>query len=211
MARESKKSIGPARTVQITITDFFQIENVERFQMVGSAWASYGSGNNNLNYPHGLAVLPPGGTEVWVADTQNNRIARFDSDGVWQGSFVSVGTGNGEFQVPRDLAISAAGYCYVADFDNDRIQRFNSSTYAYDSQWSTGANSEPNGVYYDEINARVYVACYNGQAIKVYGATGTLLDTWTLTYRPLDVAVSADGQHVFVSSNTALIRYNNAG
>lgn len=36
----------------------------------------------------------------------------------------TTGTGNGQFDHPTDLAVHASNHIYVADADNDRIQKF---------------------------------------------------------------------------------------
>src|SRR3954451_8038822 len=39
----------------------------------------------------------------------------------------SGGTGNGQFAVPNGVAVDAAGNVYVADQNNDRIEKFDSN------------------------------------------------------------------------------------
>ena len=58
------------------------------------------------------------------ADSYNNRIQVFSSQGRWLGMFGTHGTGLGEFDHPTDVAIGHDGTIYVVDFGNDRIQLF---------------------------------------------------------------------------------------
>ena len=48
----------------------------------------------------------------------------------------SPGPGNGEFAYPRGVATDVAGNVYIADQNNDRIQKFTNNG-VYVSQWGT--------------------------------------------------------------------------
>ena len=86
-----------------------------------------GSANGQLNAPLGIAADNSG--NIYVVDTQNNRIEKFDSSGAYltQWGGLSVGTGNGQFNSPAALAVDNAGNVYVVDTGNIRIQKFDSS------------------------------------------------------------------------------------
>jgi DNA-binding beta-propeller fold protein YncE len=63
---------------------------------------------------------------IYVADGigPNNRVAKFDKDGKFITQWGSTGTGQGQFQGVKAIAISNAGDVYVADAGNKRIQVF---------------------------------------------------------------------------------------
>jgi hypothetical protein len=63
---------------------------------------------------------------VYVADGigTNNRIAKFDKDGRFLAHWGSTGTGPGQFNGVKALAIDAGGNIYAADAGNKRIQVF---------------------------------------------------------------------------------------
>jgi uncharacterized protein (DUF2147 family) len=107
-----------------------------------------GNRGGELFAPLGVATDPAG--NVYVADTSNNRIQKFDSAGNWElawGKDVVAGGGTGfevctvaanckqgevgglggELSEPSDVATDAAGNVYVADASNERIQKFDSS------------------------------------------------------------------------------------
>jgi DNA-binding beta-propeller fold protein YncE len=61
---------------------------------------------------------------IWVADSRNNRVQKFDSSGHYVANLGRGGTSAGEFNEPWSVALDSEGYVYVADTWNHRIQRF---------------------------------------------------------------------------------------
>jgi len=61
---------------------------------------------------------------VYVADTYNHRMQKFDSDGNFLTMWGSSGVGEGQFYYPSGVAVDSAGNVYVADTYNHRIQKF---------------------------------------------------------------------------------------
>jgi len=71
-----------------------------------------------------LDVAP--NTDVFVADTDNDRIQYFTAAGSFLGMWGDEGSGPGEFIAPHSVAASPSGArIYVADRYNHRIQYFN--------------------------------------------------------------------------------------
>jgi RHS repeat-associated protein len=101
-----------------------------------------GAGADQTNYPFGVAV--DGHGDVWASDVENNRVDEFSSTGSFMEAIgFGVNKGNkefevcttsckagisgseaGEFDFPAGVAFYG-GYLYVADYGNDRIDRFN--------------------------------------------------------------------------------------
>lgn len=85
--------------------------------------ATRGSGPGQLSGPEDVAVDAAG--HIWVADTLNHRIQRFEADGTYSGIVIGGGgPGSTEttFAKPGGVAIGQNGLLYVADTFNDRIQ-----------------------------------------------------------------------------------------
>ena len=63
---------------------------------------------------------------VYVADTWNHRIVKFDRDGKWIASWGSFGDGVDLYSMwgPREVSIGPAGLVYVADTGYKRISVF---------------------------------------------------------------------------------------
>ncbi len=93
-----------------------------------------GPGRGQFASPAGLAVDGQG--NLYVADTDNNRIQKFDGDGNFQGAFGSAGGQDGQFNGPWGVAVDRDGNIYVADTWNHRIQKFNSS-FQFQKAWGT--------------------------------------------------------------------------
>jgi sugar lactone lactonase YvrE len=84
-----------------------------------------GSGNGQFKQPN-LGIATDAEGNIWVADTENNRVQKFNSKGEYLAQFGKEGTGNGEFKAPKGLAIGPSGNIWVVDSGNNRVQKFNS-------------------------------------------------------------------------------------
>ena len=78
---------------------------------------------------------------IYVADGigANNRIAKFDKDGRFIRQWGSTGTGPGQFNGVKALAIDAQGNVYVADAGNKRIQVFDARRHLQVASSATSA------------------------------------------------------------------------
>ena len=63
---------------------------------------------------------------IWVADSRNNRIQKFDANGNFLATFGRGGADTGRFNEPWGVAVDSEGFIYVADTWNHRIQKFSS-------------------------------------------------------------------------------------
>ena len=69
--------------------------------------------------PSDIAVDTEG--HVYVLDSGNHRIQKFDFEGHFLASFGRQGQGPGEFQYPQSIDIDAQRYIYVSDSGNQKI------------------------------------------------------------------------------------------
>lgn len=76
--------------------------------------------DNILFYmPSDIAVDKAG--NIYVLDSGNHRIQKFDPEGNFIASFGRQGQGPGEFQYPQSIDIDAEGNIYVADSGNQKV------------------------------------------------------------------------------------------
>ena len=105
-------------SVQYGIADFGIC--TDDFCLTGNA----GPGAGQFNGPDGVAIDPSSG-EVYVADTGNNRVEEFDSDGTYIGQFGSSGSGDAQFNNPEGVAVDpSTSDVYVVDAFNNRVEKF---------------------------------------------------------------------------------------
>ena len=89
------------------------------------SWGGEGDRPSQFDGPRGLGIDPAG--NIYVADTDNSEIKKFDNDGNFLDKWNSEGTGPGQLKRPSDVAIDSGGNIFVADTGNSRIQKFDSA------------------------------------------------------------------------------------
>lgn len=94
----------------------------ERLIVVMGSFGAEGSGEGEMSSPSSIAAASNG--NVWVADTANSRIQRFDSHGEQQDTIGAEGSAPGEFSWPMGIATGPEGDAWVADTGNGRVQHF---------------------------------------------------------------------------------------
>ena len=111
-----------------------------------------------------------------MADIGNNRIQKFTSSGSYITKWGTLGSGDGEFDGPIDVAVDGAGIVYVTDVGNSRIQMFTSSG-AYLARW--GRTGSGNGEFYGpygvaaDASGNVYVTDLGNNRVQKFGSGTT--------------------------------------
>ncbi len=135
---------------------------------------------------------------------------------------LTAGSGNGQFNYPKDIATDAASNVYVADTANGRIQKF-SSTGTYLMQWGTFGTGNGEFGYIEGIAAdsagNVYVSDTDYHRIQKFDSNGTYLTQWggfgsangQFNY-PYGITVDNAGNvYVVDSSNQRVQKFSSAG
>ena len=142
-------------------------------------WGSSGSGNGQFNQPYGVAVDSLG--NVYVADYNNQRIQKFDSNGGYLTQWGGQGSGNGQFSGSVGVAVDRHDNVYVTDWGSHRIQKFDSNG-RYLTQWGSngsgnGQFKEPLGIAVDR-SGNVYVAEQGNYRVQKFDSNGGYLTQW---------------------------------
>ena len=123
--------------------------------------------------PTGIAVDNNG--NVYIADSWNDRIQKFTSDGHFITKWGTRGSGDGQFRSPTGIAVDNLGNVYVADFSNDRIQKFTSDGH-FITKWGTRGSGDgqfqfPTGIAVDN-DGNVYIADSWNDRIQKFTSDG---------------------------------------
>jgi streptogramin lyase len=172
-------AVGPDGTLYVADTENHRIQHLSPVGEVINSWGSFAASteaspapNGTFNEPWGIAVGPDGA--VYVADTWNHRIQKFDADGnfltTW-GFGISQTDDPYGFYGPRDVDVDQKGQVYVTDTGNKRIVMFSSDgefiTSFGSAGFSPGEFDEPVGVSVDS-QGRVFVADTWNQRVQVF-------------------------------------------
>jgi tripartite motif-containing protein 71 len=121
----------------------------------------------------------------------------------------------GKFSGPTGLAIDPLDNVYVADNNNNRIQKF-SNDGSFITEWRTrGTNlgffQDANSIAVDN-DGFVYVVDNNNNRIQNFNSDGTFVSAWAAGQNPFGTAVDNDG-FVYVTSfiEKSIIKFTNDG
>ncbi len=107
------------------------------------------------------------------------------SEGEWRYCFNDKwgreGSGDGQFDEPKGIAIDSLGYAYVTDSDDHQVQKFRLSG-SFVTKWGikgaeNGHFDEPQGIAVDK-SGNVYVADTDNHRIQKFMSSGEFLKAW---------------------------------
>ncbi|MCS6884910.1 MAG: NHL repeat-containing protein [Acidobacteriota bacterium] len=156
---------------------------------------------------------------IYVADTNNNRIQRYDTtSNSWAVVAGGFGAGVGSFNKPQAVAVgqglsAATDVIFVADTSNNRIQRGmnGGSSWEVISQGfgvCNGCFNQPRGIAYDEVSKTLYVVDTGNNRIMRLANADTVSATtaqtaWTLLVGGLGTTLGKFNQPVGIAVDSA--------
>ncbi len=180
-----------------------------------------GTAPGEFDNPFGISV--DSNDNLYVADTGNNRIQKFNASGTYVTAFggsgpYGGGSGDGQLALPYGVTNDLAGNVYVADTFNNRIQKFSSSgTYITKTGEVSGSQVQQQGISAQEgsggpmavtVDSAGNVWAVDMAKIYKYSSSLAFIQSWDLvsmasTNEGLDVwnfTLTADTQgHIYVT------------
>ena len=146
-----------------------RVLNPDLYNYYSSTFGSQGSDNGQFQAPWDLACDSIG--NVYVADSENNCIQVFTSEGRFLRKFGEKGTGNGELNFPSSISIDGDNVVYVTEYNNHRISVFTCEGKFLTSFGTEGSEpgqfKSPHGITVDK-NGVVYVSDTSNDRIQVF-------------------------------------------
>jgi streptogramin lyase len=168
-----------------------------------------GSGFGQLNGPDGVEVDSKG--NVWVLETENDRIQQFNQAGKYRSQF-----GTGVFTVNQSVSLTSdgKGSIWFAHNTGNRLQKWVVPIYAptlYASVGSTGSGNgqfnSPADVEVEPGTGELLIADQNNNRIQRFNSKGAYLSQFGTTgsadgqfKSPRSVAIDANG-HIWVADS----------
>jgi len=197
---------------------YSRIEEYNSSHVLVATHGSFGTGTTEFSRPQGLAI---DSTDIlYVLDTGNNRVIRYTTalsvvSATALGATTawgSYGTSVRQFNNPSGITTDGT-YVYIADTDNNRVQKCTSDGVTC-TEWGSlgtydGRFSRPRGIAYDATPGvgleRVYVTDTGNNRIQwfdtsgvyqgKFGSYGSGSSSYVLPFR---IAIETSGQYLFV-------------
>jgi hypothetical protein len=206
-----------------------QNDRIQKFNSSGVFQFKFGTGGSGAGAvvaPSGVAVDRTTG-DIYVSDGFTERtsgmVQKFNSSGVFQLSWGTAGSGNGQFlNGAGGVAVDSAGNVYVTDLGNHRIEKFTSGGSFIMSWGSSGTGngqfSGPEGIATDASD-NIYVADTGNHRIQKFNTSGAFITKWGTNgsgdgqfVTPLGVATDGVGDvYVADTGNNRIQKFSPTG
>lgn len=158
-------------------------------------WGGRGFTPRYFDTPSAIAIERKTG-KLYVVDTLNHRIQVFDPDGSLSKTGATgksivnpigrLGSGRGDFNRPKDVAVDKKGNIFVADTGNNRIQKFDPSG-VFLQEWGKFARrrgvelKNPISIAYsDEGFGSIYVLDSHECKVQRFDIDGNFTKEWPM-------------------------------
>jgi DNA-binding beta-propeller fold protein YncE len=183
-----------------------------------TTYGGEGSGNGQFSHPYGITIDSSG--NLWIADSGNCRIEKFNYSGAYLDQFGAYGSGNGQFNNPLGIAIDSSGNLWIADGGNNRVQKFNSEG-EYLSQFGAygsgnGKFNEPSDIAIDS-SGNLWVVDAGNNRVQKFNSKGEYLSQFSggkkgQFHWPFGIAIDSSGNLWVTDVNGARVaKFNSKG
>jgi streptogramin lyase len=185
------------------------------------AFGKEGSKDGQLSHPQGIAIDSAG--NIWVTDSGNSRIEKFNSKGEYLSKFGTQGSGDGQLEWPTAIAIDSSGNIWVTDSGNSRIEKFNSKGEYLSKKFGTQGSGDgqlewPTAIAIDSAG-NILIADEGNNRIEKFNSKGEYLakfGTWGegdgQLAGPTDIAIDTSGNLLVADwGNNRIEKFNSSG
>jgi len=168
-------AVGAQSTLWVSDASDNRIQQVTAANQSDTSLITYQTEVSGCNGPGALSgvsdmVVTTSG-EIYVVDTNNNRIHWLSSTGEPLGVWGSQGTGEGQFNSPQGIAVDGNDNVYVSDTGNHRIQVFRKDGTFLGSWGVKGTTNSrfdrPMGIAIDS-SGQIYIADSGNNRIQMF-------------------------------------------
>ena len=177
-----------------------------------------GSGDN-INFKNPRAIAIDSLDNIYVVDSGNSQIKKFDSTGKLLLSWGSFGSGNAQFRNPSGILVDQK-YVYISDTGNARIQKFDKNG-NFVLTW--GTYGETPGMFHipialtEDKNGNIFVVDSGINKIQIFDPNGNYKDVLhpvltnggNFTTVNSIVFDSQNNLYVVTSDTNRILKYNN--
>ncbi len=161
-------------------------------------------GDDMFQHIHDVGIDHATG-ELFVGDYELDTVRRFSPTGELLATYGGSGARPGEFSGVWGISTDSAGFVYVADTFNRRVQKLRDDG-TFVAAWD-GFEGEPflkpTGVFVDAFDV-VYVCDSLADAVLLFDPEGRPLERWDLAAivgsasEPEDVVIDPAGEHIYL-------------
>jgi len=175
--------------------------------------------DNNVHFKNPGAIAIDSIDNIYVVDSGNSLIKKFDSTGKLLLSWGSFGSGNGQFRNPSGILVDQK-YVYIADTGHARIQKFDKNG-NFVLAW--GTYGEVPGMFHTPValaedrNGDIFVLDSGTNKIQIFDLNGkyedglspVLINGGNFTATNSIVFDSQNNFYVVISDMNRILKYNN--